>query len=87
MTTKTKYRILAVIICIVIYLIYLAIAMSLGWKHGGGVLILALLFGIISWVWQTAGEMAGKADAQKKVEEQERLLEEVGAESVPCSSA
>lgn len=86
MTTKTKYRILAVIICIVIYLIYLAIAMSLGWKHGGGVLILALLFGIISWVWQTAGEMAGKADAQKKVEEQERLLEEVGAESVPESA-
>lgn len=86
MTTKTKYRIFAVIICIVIYLIYLAIAMSLGWKHGGGVLILALLFGIISWVWQTAGEMAGKADAQKKVEEQERSLEEVGAESVPESA-
>ena len=80
MTTKTKYRILAVIICIVIYVIYLAIAMSLGWKHGGGVLILAILFGVISWVWKTAGEMADKADAQKKVENQERLLDDVGAE-------
>lgn len=67
MTTKTKYRILAVIICIVIYVIYLTIAMSLGWKHGGGVLILAILFGVISWVWKTAGDMADKADAPNRV--------------------
>ncbi len=65
MTTKTKYRIFAVLICIVIYFIYIVIATELGWKHGGGFLVLAILFGIISWVWKTAGELAAKKDAEK----------------------
>ena len=64
MTTKTKYRIFAVLICVVIYFIYIVIATALGWKHGGGLLVLAILFGVISWVWKTAGELAAKKDAR-----------------------
>lgn len=65
MKTKTKYRIFAVLICIVIYFIYIVIATGLGWKHGGGILVLVMLLGIISWIWKRASEMGKKADLRK----------------------
>ena len=78
---KILYRFLAVIICIFIFIIYGAIASELGWKHGGGVLVLVLLVGVLRWVWKTVGRKGDKEKTQKSNVERVLSEEENSADS------
>ena len=70
MKAKTKYRIGAVLVCLLIYFLYIVLAMEMGWKHGGGFLVVAILFGIISWFWNKATELGEKEDKKRLVQEE-----------------
>lgn len=47
-----KYAI-AILLCILVFVVYLIISTAMEWKHGGGYIALALLFGVISWIWKS----------------------------------
>jgi hypothetical protein len=48
---KTTSYIVAVLACIGIVIIYAVIGALLGWKHGGGVFLMMILFGTITATW------------------------------------
>lgn len=50
--TKTTSYIVAVLACIGIVIIYALIGALLGWKHGGGILPMIILFGAITATWK-----------------------------------
>ncbi len=62
MKSKTKMRIVAVIICVIVYAIYIAIATAAGWSQGGGILVIAILVGIMRAIWKAASEMGEEED-------------------------
>ena len=49
---KTTSYIVAVLACIGIVIIYAVIGALIGWKHGGGVLPMIILFGAITATWK-----------------------------------
>lgn len=62
MNSKTKYRIIAVLICIVIYALYISLSVSMDWGHGGGYLVLVVLVGILRAVWKGVNNLADEKD-------------------------
>lgn len=54
MRSKTKMRIVAVIICVIVYAMYIAITTVAGWSHGGGLLVIAILVSIMRTIWKAA---------------------------------
>ena len=53
MRSKTKVRIVAAIICVIVYAIYIGITAA-GWSHGGGLLVIAILVSIMCTIWKAA---------------------------------
>lgn len=47
----TSY-VIAIIVCVVLWILYAVIAVLLGWKNGGGALPLILFFSALVWVWK-----------------------------------
>lgn len=66
MKSKTKMRIVAVIICVIVYAIYIAVATAAEWSHGGGVLVIAILVGIMRAIWKSASQMGEDEDKNKQ---------------------
>lgn len=64
MKSKVAARIIAVVICIVIYAIYISIAIAMDWKSGGGIIVIAILLGIFRYVWKFAGKIGEEMDSQ-----------------------
>lgn len=62
MNSKTKYRIIAVLICIVIYVLYISLSVAMGWEHGGGFFVLVILVGILRAVWKGVTNLANEED-------------------------
>lgn len=62
MNSKTQYRIIAVLICIVIYALYISLSVSMDWGHGGGYLVLVVLVGILRAVWKGVNNLADEKD-------------------------
>ena len=62
MNSKTQYRIIAVLICIVIYVLYISLSVAIGWEHGGGFFVLVILVGILRAVWKGVTNLANKED-------------------------
>ena len=62
MNSKTQYRIIAVLICIVIYALYISLSVSMDWGHGGGYLVLFILVGILRAVWKGVNNLADEKD-------------------------
>lgn len=62
MNSKTKYRIIAVLICIVIYALYISLSVAMGWEHGGGFFVLVILVGILRAVWKGVTNLANEED-------------------------
>ena len=79
MNSKTKYRIIAILICIVIYALYISLSVSMGWEGGGGVLVLVILFGILRAVWKGVTNLADEEDKTNETptEPQEETLPEI----------
>jgi hypothetical protein len=70
---KYKFRIIAVIVCFLILILHAFISVSIGWKHGGGVFVYAILFVLFSFIWRTAKTWDEKP--QKKNEDDKALPE------------
>ena len=47
-------RIATVIICVIVYAIYIAMVTAVGWSHSGGLLVIAILVGIMRTIWKAA---------------------------------
>ena len=62
MNSKTQYRIIAVLICIVIYALYISLSVSMDWGHGGGYLVLVVLVGVLRAVWKGVNNLADEKD-------------------------
>lgn len=79
MNSKTKYRIIAVLICIVIYAIYISLSVSMDWGHGGGYLVLVILVGILRAVWKGVTNLADEEDKTNETPTtpQEDILPEI----------
>ena len=83
MNSKTKYRILAVLICIVIYALYISLSVSMGWEHGGGFFVLVILVGILRAVWKGVTNLADEEDktSETPTVPQEETLPEIPADA------
>ena len=79
MNSKTQYRIIAVLICIVIYAIYISLSVAMDWGHGGGYLVLVILVGILRAVWKGVTNLADEEDKTNETptEQQEETLPEI----------
>ena len=95
MKTVTKMRIVAVVVCVCIYVLYITISVMAGWKHGGGILVIAVLFGIMRAIWKSASQMGENIDnmphqvntqrcnnAQESITESSQLPEELMTDNV-----
>lgn len=49
---KSKAYLIAILACVGILIIYSFIGVWLGWKHGGGIIPMIILFGVISATWK-----------------------------------
>ena len=49
---NAKY-ILAILVCGAELFAWILIGVALGWRHGGGFLLLVILFSIVGWTWRT----------------------------------
>lgn len=65
---KTTSYIVAVLACIGIVIIYAVIGALLGWKHGGGILPMIILFGAITATWKGIIGLSKKKNPEEKVE-------------------
>jgi len=65
---KTTSYIVAVLACIGIVIIYAVIGALLGWKHGGGVLPMIILFGAITATWKGIIGLSKEKNPDDKVE-------------------
>ena len=89
MNSKTQYRIIAVLICIVIYALYISLSVSMDWGHGGGYLVLVVLVGILRAVWKGVNNLADEKDKTNETPaapQEETLLEipaDAEAEQLP----
>ena len=89
MNSKTQYRIIAVLICIVIYALYISLSVSMDWGHGGGYLVLFILVGILRAVWKGVNNLADEKDKTNETPAapQEETLPEIPgdaeAEQIP----
>ena len=52
MKTKIIRKIIAILACIFVYMIYIFISGMAGWKHGGGVIVLCILIAIMRYIWK-----------------------------------
>lgn len=66
--TKTTSYIVAVLACIGIFIIYAVIGALLGWKHGGGILPMIILFGAITATWKGIIGLSKKKNPEVEVE-------------------
>lgn len=60
-------RVLAVIACIFVYVLYIIFCTAMGFSHGGGIIVLIILFSIMRAVWKGINSMA--EDTNKENEE------------------
>ena len=83
MNSKTQYRIIAVLICIVIYAIYISLSVSMGWEHGGGFFVLVILVGILRAVWKGVTNLADEEDktSETPTVPQDETLPEIPADA------
>lgn len=44
---------IAVIVCIIMFLLFGLIAASMGWKHGGGALVMIVFISLVAFVWRS----------------------------------
>lgn len=65
---KTTSYIVAVLACIGIVIIYAVIGALIGWKHGGGVLPMIILFGAITATWKGIIGLSKEKNPEDKVE-------------------
>lgn len=65
---KTTRYIVAVLACVGIVIIYAVIGALLGWKHGGGVLPMIILFGAITATWKGIIGLSKEKNPENKVE-------------------
>ena len=79
MNSKTQYRIIAVLICIVIYALYISLSVSMDWGHGGGYLVLVVIVGILRAVWKGVNNLADEKDKTNETPaaSQEETLPEI----------
>jgi uncharacterized membrane protein YeiH len=68
---KTTSYIVAVLACIGIVIIYAVIGALLGWKHGGGILPMIILFGAITATWKGIIGLSKGKNPDDKVEDVE----------------
>ncbi|HRS51446.1 MAG TPA: hypothetical protein P5067_03340 [Candidatus Marinimicrobia bacterium] len=66
---RTTSYIVAVLACIGIVIIYAVIGALLGWKHGGGVLPMTILFGAITATWKGIIGLSKRKNPEEKVED------------------
>ena len=65
---KPSVYIVAVLACAGIIIIYVVIGALLGWKHGGGVLPMIILFGAITATWKGIIGFSKEKKSEDKVE-------------------
>jgi len=70
---KPTVYIVALLACVGIFLIYAVIGALLGWKHGGGVLPMIILFGAITATWKGIIGLSKEKNLENKVENIENV--------------
>jgi hypothetical protein len=53
---------LALLACFGVYVVYVIIGVSLGWKRGGGIIPLMIMFAIMGYVWRAITGTGRKKD-------------------------
>lgn len=81
---KVLAKVLAIVACIFIYFLYMIFCSAMGFKHGGGILVVLILVAIMRAVWKAINKMADKPKAKNS---RENSVSEAQSEkiSVPTS--
>ena len=64
MKVQTKARIIAGFIIFALFVIYVVLNDAMGWKHGGGIVVIGAFMGAGYYIWKKASEIGEKKDVE-----------------------
>jgi tetratricopeptide (TPR) repeat protein len=76
-------KIVAIIACIIVYVVYIIISDLAGWKYGGGTLVILALIGIMRAIWKAANNVGEKR--QSEVPTSAESTSEVSVDMAVCN--